>query len=294
MKLYSTKATNSIEDQDQLLSKYVKSIDTSIQSVVNFIDTFYRNYILVNRASDYRDDNNRSVFYYTDAQLVWLDVIDDEEEPTYINLSKMRPHQVVENHYGIPLNIKYNGNLLTEVVPQGYALRHEGFDSEGNAHYGVISFASSGAYYILQDIQYTSNGFVLIWSLQENATDIYGLNYLFSILWPDERCYWHNTDNLINWQLQQSPIILPNFIFDENDDRIVKIGSKNNSLWTTSKLLWHEAIYKKTDSNARYVEDIIDDSQREISTTRVGEVSQSRYTITSNLAHWAQIYFNLL
>jgi hypothetical protein len=133
-----------------------------------------------------------------------------------------------------------------------------------------------------------------MWSLQENATDIYGLNYLFSILWPDERCYWHDTDNLINWQLQQSPIILPNFNLDENEDRIVKIGSKNNSLWTISKLLWHEAIYKKTDSNAHYVEDIIDDSQRKISTARVGEVTQSRYTITSNLAYWAQIYFNLL
>jgi hypothetical protein len=189
MKLYSIKATNSIEAQNQLLSKYVKSIDTSIQAVVDFIDIFYRNYILVNRASDYRDDNNNSVFYYTDAQLVYLDIINDVEDPTYINLSKMRPHQIVENHFGTSLNIKYNGSLLSETIPQGYALRHEGFDSEGNVHYSVISFASSGAYYILQDIQYTSNGFVLMWSLQENATDIYGLNYLFSILWPDERCY---------------------------------------------------------------------------------------------------------
>ena len=282
----------------QLISKYCLSLEKEIQFIVNFIDAFNPNYILLNRVSD----SEQQSYYYTDDQLRYLDIINDTSITPYVNLSKMRPHQIVENHYGKELSIKRNGVILTdEKLPQGYALRHEGYNGNQVAQYTIVSLASSGTYFIVTNIEYvpsqsaTEQIVNITWQQQENATDLYGLSYMFSVILEDERCYWHGDGttyrNLISLDNNQwtSPLILPNFI-SSNNDIILKIGSEIGSYWTNSKLLWHE-IYRFVDN---YVEDVIDDSAAEVTVARVGENPQSRYTITTNMVRWPNTYINLL
>lgn len=279
----------------QLLNKYCMSLEKEVQSIVNFIDTFNPNYIILNRVSD---SKNKS-YYYKDEELFWLNIVQLTEENPCINLSKMRPHQIVENHYGQELFIKRDDIIIPNIkVPQGYSVRHEGYNENQEAQYTVISLASSGTYYIISNIQYapsdsaTQQEVNITWQQQENATDLYGLSYLFSIILEDERCYWHNDNEEAlypyllslegNWA---SPLILPNF---KNDT--MTIGSYIGSYWTNSKLLWHEVC--RFESN--YIEDIIDDSATEVTVARVGEKPQSRYNITTNMVSWPNTYINLL
>lgn len=291
MKLYSA-------NDYQLISKYCLSLEKEIQSIINFIDTFNPNYILLNRVSD----SEQQSYYYTDDQLRYLDIINDTSIPSYINLSKMRPHQIVENHYGKELSIKRDGTILAnETLPQGYALRHEGYNENQIAQYTIISLASSGTYFIVSNIEYapsqsaTEQIVNITWQQQENATDLYGLSYMFSIILEDERCYWHGEGttyrNLVSLDNNQwtSPLILPNFISSGNDITL-KIGSEIGSYWTNSKLLWHE-IYRFENN---YVEDVIDDGTAEVTVARVGENPQSRYNITTNMVRWPDTYINLL
>lgn len=282
----------------QLISKYCLSLEKEIQSIINFIDTFNPNYILLNRVSD----TEQQSYYYTDDQLRYLDIINDTSVTPYINLSKMRPHQIVENHYGKELSIKRNGIILAnETLPQGYALRHDGYNENQIAQYTIISLASSGTYFIVSNIEYASSQSAteqivnITWQQQENATDLYGLSYMFSIILEDERCYWHGEGttyrNLVSLDNNQwtSPLILPNFISSGNDITL-KIGSEIGSYWTNSKLLWHE-IYRFENN---YVEDVIDDGIAEVTVARVGENPQSRYNITTNMVRWPDTYINLL
>lgn len=269
-------------DNDTLFKKYCLNLDQKINSVVNFIDNFNPNYLLVNTP------NNYGQTFYSTENLYNLGILIQENNILYINPNKLKAHEVVSNTFQQDVFI-YG---TTIVVPQGSAVRCDGFNGD-SAQYSIIPLASSGSYYVLKNIQissYTSSTTIcaLSWVNTDNATDIYGLNYLFSLVVPGSRFYFHpivhgpqTIDGMAIFNPDGQWLKYDNFI---QTPAQVCIGTSENGIWNSNYLLSHE-IYtqKKLDTNQYLYEEISGDEMVKVEETRLGESLQSSYIITTNL-----------
>ena len=268
MRLYSIK--NGIK-QLQVLKKYCIQLDNRINALKRFIDNFNANYVVLNLP----DTHGR--VYYNNDQLETIGIlVKRDNQYSFINPSKMITHQVIDNTYQKDLFIYGNEQ---DRVPQGFAVRHDGYNTEQEANYSIIPLANSGSYYTVSDFQVEEiDGDNIIckvtWVHTENATDLYGLYYLFSLVLPGSRFYYHNEDGLYN--LTSSPIYLFNFTATPSNPTI---ATSNYGLWTTTYVLSHE-MYTINDDT---YEEVFDDASVKTEQIRVGEYPQSRYIIYTNI-----------
>lgn len=273
MRLYSVE--NGL-NQIQLLKKYCLQLDHQIDTLKRFINNFNANYIILNLP------DNQSRYYYNNQQLEQLGILlrdenSNEQNPPYkyINPEKMLTHQVLDNVYEKDLYI-YNTQKL---IPQGFAVRHDGYNVDQTINYSIIPLANSGSYYTVQDfvIKEIGNNSVtteITWELAENATDLYGLNYLFSLVLPGSRFFPQSSDGL--FAFTSSPIYLFNFI---STPALPGIATTNKGLWNIQYLLGHEFLLKKNNS----YEEVTDDNYIKTQQVRVGEYPQSRYIIYTTI-----------
>ena len=276
-------------DDWQLYKKYCVALDRQIDSVVCFIDTFNPNYMIINRS--FKQENINAA-YYTRGQLEALGILYSENGKIYVNLNKMMPHQIVENTYESSIWV-IDSDSIEKEVHQGYAIRLDGFNSEGNPTYTIISLASSGSYYILtntscKDISGDNANVTLTWSLLDNATDIYGKDYKFSVLLPGSRLFYRSNNNnhsMMRTLGVSNPISIASF---RQNNIIIGGGSISafepsqnpDILWTvgSSNIDSEFCIY----TNGAY-ETVCCDQKTKVTTVRVDESPQSRYTIDTNL-----------
>ena len=142
---------------NQTYAKYCLEVDQDILSVCNFIDNFNPNYNILNR--NFQPGTTTTSLYYTTEQLVTLGILNIQNNTIKVCVDKMLTHQIVENTFGQTIIAGYSTDTLdtySQEVPQGYAVRHDGYQNN-IAMFTVISLASSGSYYIplitLQDGQ---------------------------------------------------------------------------------------------------------------------------------------------
>ena len=230
--------------EKQLISKYIQDLEYSINSIINFVDTFNPNYILLNTP------NKEGTRYFSDQELAAANIF--QTNTVYPN--NMRPHYVLNNSYGGDINIANS----TITVPQGFAVRHDGYTSEGETVYSVISLASSGTYYIVDSftisaINTSSVTCQITWQLQDNATDNFGTRYLLSLTVPGARFYYHPTELTPHgwacYKFTQSPLIMASFSTNPANPLI---ATSTSGLWTSSYLLSHEN-YKYTDVGSKTI-----------------------------------------
>ena len=130
----------------QTFRKYCLQLDHQIDALKRFIDNFNANYIILNLP----DTKNRT--YYSPEQLLSLGILksDLEHSETYASIdpTKMITHQVIDNVY--QKNLYIYGDQ-TKIVPQGFAVRHDGYRTDQTTKYSIIPLANSGSYYILKD-----------------------------------------------------------------------------------------------------------------------------------------------
>lgn len=288
MKLYNVQEINHY----QVWSKYCNDLDNSINAIVNYIDLFCPNYRILNLP------NKDNLCYLSNDQLHQADILEFGDTPDghiYVNLGYMKPHNVLDNTFQEEIGISGSYTWAQTVkIPQGYALRHDGYDSEGNIKYSIVSLASSGSYYVIDSFTITNidtaNSKVttqLTWRLVDNATDIYGKNYLFSLTLPGSRFYYHGAQNNISLELLgESPFITANFA---NSPANPKIATSKQGLWTHQHILMSEIEQHKDDN----VEEVFGDTLISIEETRIGEYPQSRYTINTDIQNFDNdIYVN--
>lgn len=283
----------------QTLKKYCIQLDHRIDALKRFIDNFNANYIVLNLP----DDKKRE--YYNTQQLEQLKILlktrQDDEDYSFIDPTKMITHQVIDNVYQKDLYI-YNSDLPTdsgetypepsrikEVIPQGFAVRHDGYNTDQTTKYSIIPLANSGSYYTLKDFvikEINADSVIteITWSFTENATDIYGLNYLFSLVLPGSRFFpCGATDGLFSFT--SSPIYLYNFTSTPVNPSIATLNKLSDNqyvtggLWTTQYLLGHEILL---DNNNSY-EEVFGDTYTKKEQVRVGEYPQSRYIIYTSI-----------
>ena len=262
-------------EEEQLVKKYIKELNNSINAIMHFIDTFNPNYKLLNTPAP------TGKTYFTDDQLANLGILDQFHST--INPEAMKPHYVINNSYGHDYTI----TGTSELIPQGYAVRHDGYNSDGETEYSIISLASSGTFYVIQDFvisSYSPTGTTcnITWQLQDNATDNFGQKYVFSLTIPGTRFYYHQGSSTLSFAqfLAEPPYIYPAFGQVPAD---VFIGTSTNGVWTSSHLLIHEVYTETSINNLPVFEDTFDDTTVTIEQTRVGEYPQSRYTINTNI-----------
>ena len=149
--------------------------------------------------------------------------------------------------------------------------------------------ANSGSYYILKDfiIKTISNEDVtteITWAFTENATDLYGLNYLFSVVLPGSRFYPKNSPDGL-FPFTASPIYLYNFTSTPVNPSIATLNKLSDNqyvtggLWTTQYLLGHEVLLENSNS----YEEVFGDEYTKTEQVRVGEYPQSRYIIYTSV-----------
>jgi len=130
----------------QTLRKYCLQLDHQIDALKRFIDNFNANYIILNLP----DTKGRT--YYNPEQLISLGILKtDLEHPeiyTSIDPTKMITHQVIDNVY--QKNLYIYGNHA-KIIPQGFAVRHDGYKTDQTTKYSIIPLANSGSYYTLKD-----------------------------------------------------------------------------------------------------------------------------------------------
>lgn len=308
MKIYSFDS----EQSQQLIKKTYKELDNEITNIVNYIDNFIPNYVILNRK--YTTDNIIASFYPTDSSGFINNIVyrNDEDEKIYINLPNMLPHQLVENTFGEDIYVIINGST-TETVPQGFAVCHNGYDSEDNILYSILPLSPSGGYFILTDIQPGENNSLLTtWTYDERAIDKYGLQDIVSFCLPGARFFYNQNDT-------------ENSDEDSNYDKIKKIDnhtytrievSNYNSItpnsewllccgvegindnnpvinpsavWNKNFILDHNIIsyikYIKDNTTYYAAEEVFVDEIIETSQLRVGESPKSNYIINTNLKH---------
>lgn len=269
----------------QALRKYCLQLDHQIDTLKRFIDNFNANYIILNLP----DTKNRT--YYSSEQLISLGILNtDSQHPeiyTSIDPTKMTTHQVIDNVYQKNLHIS---GEYDKIIPQGFAVRHDGYRTDQTTKYSIIPLANSGSYYILKDfiINTINNDDVtaeITWALTENATDLYGLNYLFSLVLPGARFYPKNSQNGF-FPFTASPIYLYNFTSTPADPNIATLNWNEDSeeyvtggLWTTQYLLGHEILLENNNS----YEEVFSDGYTKTEQVRVGEYPQSRYIIYTSI-----------
>jgi len=265
MKLYSINSTNN----KQVLKKNIVDLDKRINALRDYIDIFNANYQILNLS------NQEGQSYYSDQQLRDIQIIYNDT----IWPKKMRTHQIWDNTTGRDISISGTHKILYP----GFALRHDGYNSDQSVNFSIIPLASSGAYYVLKDLSISSfinNQLTLQmnWIFQDNATDIYGLNYILSLAIPGSRFYFHpdssNSCSLMAWT--NSPIIIPSF---NNTPASPIIATSTDGVWTTSHVLNYEIQLE----NSEVFEEVFDDSSATVSETRIGEYPQSRYTIITDM-----------
>lgn len=295
-------------------TKYCYELDNDIISVCNFIDVFNPNYMILNRKYQYQSGIQYS--YYSNEQLIQLkilnylnvDINNDGENDIVIYVDKMLMHQIVENTFGKTIYVGYSDNdnvNALQAVPQGYAVRHDGF-KDNKAIYTIISLASSGSYYVPLITLENGNTWKITWTLVEHATDLYGLSYSFSWLSPGDRLFYNNmqygqfldTCTLLLRDMTMPTAIIPN----QNNNRIYlgaatseTNGSQISSPWTTDMVLFYETMIYYPQNNIILLEEISEDSTYNTSIVRVEEKPQSRYIINTNLENiqsWNNIFFN--
>lgn len=287
MKLYAGKKTDS-----QYLQKSCLDIDRNINALVHYIDNFCPNYRILNLP------NSNNFTYIPNNMLgpTGANIVFNREGHTWVNPDNMHPHNVLDNTFQEDIGI---GNTTSpswanaKKVPEGYALRHDGYDSNGNVKYSIISLASSGTYYVIDSFIITniSNSTVttnIQWRLQDNATDIYGKNFLFSLTVPGSRFYYHHENGGDTIQsLGNSPFIIANFA---NTPATPVIATSKNGIWNTGHILMHEIEL----INNGNVEDVFGDDVTLVDEVRIGEYVQSRYTINTDIKNIDNnIYVNL-
>jgi len=269
----------------QTLRKYCLQLDHQIDALKRFIDNFNANYIILNLP----DTKNRT--YYNSEQLISLGILKtDSEHPeiyTSIDPTKMITHQVIDNVYQKNLHIYGDP---AKIIPQGFAVRHDGYRADQTTKYSIIPLANSGSYYTLKDfvINTINNDEVtteITWAFTENATDLYGLNYLFSVVLPGARFYPKNSSDGF-FPFITSPIYLYNFTSTPADPSIATLNWDEDSqeyvtggLWTTQYLLGHEVLLENNNS----YEEVFGDSYTKTEQVRVGEYPQSRYIIYTSI-----------
>ena len=294
MKLYSF---DSIADF-QLLKKTCFELDNKINSIIHFIDTFNPNYIILNRKERKGED---TYSYYTEQGLVDLGIKEISEDSTedvddndiIINLYKMFPHQLIENTYGkdIYFRTTEGEDYSHNIVVQGYAIRHDGYNSDGDIQYSVIPLSPSGGYYLLTNkvLQKENNTYNLIttWSYDERAIDKYGLNSVISVCLPGTRFYYNINDGSPKLRPitmeERGTYVADNYagsIMDANQWLICARDESNClSLWDNTVILGHEIVL--FDNNTS--EELFVDESYTTSKLRVGESPKSRYIINTNL-----------
>lgn len=274
MKLYSSQQAQNF----QLLKKYCFDVDADIQDIVNFIDTFNANYIVLNKNAV----NDSTIQYYTEAQLTTIGILDISN--SLLDITKMSPHQIVQNIFKKTMYVQYNSRR--DEIPQGYALRHDGFKSDGTIAYSIISLSSSGSYYVVQRTELerrrvgleTASYLKVYWTLQEHATDLYGLEYLINLLLPGSRFFYHSSSSINMCPLFATPMIIGSFGSSPSDPRL---ATKGGSLWDINNLLEYDIVLYHDNS----IEDVFCDSTHRTSAVRVGEYPQSRYTINTEMSN---------
>lgn len=269
----------------QTLRKYCLQLDHQIDTLKRFIDNFNANYIILNLP------DTKGRFYYSPTQLVSLGILktDLQHPDTYISIdpTKMITHQVIDNVYQKKLCIWGEPD---KIIPQGFAVRHDGYGTDQTTKYSIIPLANSGSYYTLKDfiINTINNDEVateITWAWTENATDLYGLNYLFSLVLPGARFYPKSSADGL-FQFTASPIYLYNFTSTPADPSIATLNWDEDSqryvtggLWTTQYLLEHEILLENNNS----YEEVFSDSYTKKEQVRVGEYPQSRYIIYTSI-----------
>lgn len=275
MRLYNTTNNNSL----QTLKKYCIQLDRRINTIKRFIDNFNANYIVLNLP----DAHSPARFYFSDSQLEQIGILIKEgTNYKYINPEKMTTHQVIDNTYQRDLFI-YTSDEEKPLIPQGFAVRHDGYNTDQTVNYSIIPLANSGSYYtinnfIVTSIEANKTNCRIDWVHTENATDLYGLTYLISLVKPGSRFYYHNPDGL--YTFSPSPMYLFNFTATPTEQNI---ATSNNGLWTTQYLLGHEMLNITTTSSKDSYEEVFDDCSVKTEQVRVGEYPQSRYIIYTNM-----------
>ena len=87
MKEYALNPLLTINGQSQLISKYIKDLDTDISSAVNFLDFVNGNYIVLNK--EYKALQKHFIPFEGLKTLGVLEVGEDNKTITRINLQKM-------------------------------------------------------------------------------------------------------------------------------------------------------------------------------------------------------------
>ena len=281
MKLYSIDSRN---DNYQLLRRYTLGIDADINEVVHFIDSFNPNYCTLNQTAQ----NSSTVMYLTREQLENLGILEEEDNKLYVILNLMHPHQVLINNYGQNLYYQDINGIIYEIL-QGYAIMHEGYNETLQPKFSIVAIGGSGAYYAFTGVKTDDNAnWYINYALIDHAVDLYGLNYLWSIIFPWQRIYYlPDTTKGLCAISTINPYGYDRFTINawnmSGSTRQINLGTQDQTVWTAQYLLNYDFIIYKQSTRAT-IEEVFDDGYGISSQVRVDGTPQSRYTINSKMA----------
>lgn len=281
MKLYSIDSRN---DNYQLLRRYTLGIDADINEVVHFIDSFNPNYCTLNQTAQH----SSTVMYLTREQLENLGILEEEDNKLYVILNLMHPHQVLINNYGQNLYYQDINGIVYEIL-QGYAIMHEGYNETLQPKFSIVAMGGSGAYYAFTGVKTDDNAnWYINYELIDHAVDLYGLNYLWSIIFPWQRIYYlPDTTKGLCAISTINPYGYDRFTINawnmSGSTRQINLGTQDQTIWTAQYLLNYDFIIYKQSTRAT-IEEVFDDGYGISSQVRVDETPQSRYTINSKMA----------
>lgn len=269
----------SLNNWYQLAEKYIYDLDKDITSVINFLDFVNPNYIILNTEYVPFGDN-----FIPDNKLnVPLGILTlDGTNITRINLDKMWIHSIIINNFGQGTkNIYWNNNIIDNLL-EGFALIARGLSLDNKPLYSIVSLDSSGTYYALKNVVSNSNVLTYNWGYFPNATDTFGVRYLFTLTPPGTRyLYRDNTDS--SWKSLEDltdPFIITTYAYDQTTDYITTIIG---SYWNTAYNLGYELVVSKEQDDAFIVEEVYCDEKATSSTVIVNSQPVARHRVSTNL-----------
>lgn len=248
----------------QLAKKYIKGVDQHLTSVINFMDFYNANYIIINKE-------------YTAGGKHFLPnswFLNDGD----INYESLLPHQIVINNFKPSgCDIRCHDEKV-DTLQEGYALICCGYKADGiTPHYLIVSLDASGAYYVLTYSSLTQT----TWNHTDNAIDQYGTTYNFTLVPVGIRYYYHGTNNTSwkTWNAGEN--IIYNITLDDNDDVTAHITTCLQTYWTADHILSHE-IYGVA-KNSAAVEEIYCTEEQVVGQTIVRGNNVSYHRLKTNL-----------
>lgn len=124
--------------QQQTWKKYMFDLDTRLNNVINYIDLFNPNFIILNYQYPKEKWENISqplLTYYSDEELITIDDSSDEDlidtsiitqsgNNYIVNVYKLMPHQGIINKYGPNVYLRFSPSqtLIEDKLPEGYII----------------------------------------------------------------------------------------------------------------------------------------------------------------------------